>query len=1299
MASMDGRMSSLFKSRSNLLRAIDSSVGSSMCVLFGTVTLVWVVVMLASQQATRALKATLDEDLAAMATLLAAQIDADAHATLVDAEDEESPAYDEIVGRLRTALRPDLPFAYAYTMRATSAGLIFVVDGTPSGDADGDGVEDHSSLGELYPEVDPAMLTALTTGRPAVSPEPLTDRWGTFVSGFAPIRTSDGVIDGIVGVDYRAEHYMARLGVIRRAAAGAGIVGTLLATSLSVIVWSVLRRREDAIAERQRLARIAELTSNAVIITDVHGRIVWTNEGFTRISGYTAEEVKGKVPGHFLQSSRSDRGAIETMRNAVARGEPCQVEIVNRGKSGREYALEVEIQPVRDRLGVLTGFISVESDITERKRSQAALAESEARFRTLADAMPLMVWLSDTEGNLTDFNRGWLEFTGRSLREELDGGWLDGLHPDDRDGLVAHWRTALAARRPFKQTCRLRRRDGAYRWIEVQGVPRSGPDGTFEGYAGGCMDMTDAVEARERIARQEALLRETGAVAGVGGWELDVERGVLAWSDQTRRIHEVDDDMVPTLEAAIGFYPVDARPVIVDAVQRCIESGEPWDLELPFMSAKGRSLWVRAVGRAERRDGRTVRLFGAFQDVTSRHQADEALRIASEDARRLASAIDAHAEAVFLTDRSGRITRINQAFVRMSGYTAAEAIGQTPQILKSGETAPETYRKLWSTVLDGKPWSGRMCNRRKVSPGQVSDVTPESEARRAGDGSNAGRLYWVDASITPLLAEDGSIEGFVAVQRDVTDLVLAEEQEALRMEGVEAKLRVAEALAGDGALSARMKIAIEAIFRMRGLDPMCRGGVVTGVDGGVALETFAESGSFSADFGGNEYERLHEWLHGPAALAGAVSVIEECRAGEAGRDGSSELPAHGHYVVPLMDRSGLQPSCAAALVLFTEQFPIATHARLGALREIGELMTTAMLQDRAAALAESARAQAEAANAAKSEFLANMSHEIRTPMTAILGFADLLAEDGDRGGAPPQRLEYIDTIKRNGEHLLSIINDILDLSKIEAGKMSVECVEIDPRQVLLEVESLMSVKAKAKGIALRIEQDGPIPTTIRSDPVRLRQIVVNLVGNAIKFTDAGAVTIRVGMDRNDDDVSRLRVTVIDTGVGMAPQQIDRLFHAFEQGDMSTTRKFGGTGLGLRISRTLAQMLGGDVTVTSVLGEGSQFVATVATGAIDGIGMNGPARLRDVTIEPKRAAVMPAEGLPLAGLRIALAEDGIDNQRLVAVAGAGDDQQVEVLVRFRRGSARRRPASSLAGSTLRSISPTIKSSLPVRRWAW
>ncbi len=305
------------------------------------------------------------------------------------------------------------------------------------------------------------------------------------------------------------------------------------------------------------------------------------------------------------------------------------------------------------------------------------------------------------------------------------------------------------------------------------------------------------------------------------------------------------------------------------------------------------------------------------------------------------------------------------------------------------------------------------------------------------------------------------------------------------------------------------------------------------------------------------------------------------------------------------------------------------------------------------AIANSMAAEAEAANQAKSEFLANMSHEIRTPMTAILGYADILTSEGDITKAPPERINAIQTIRSNANYLLTIINDILDMSKIETGKMTVEQIETRPAEILDSAISLMSSQAQGKGIKLTAEYDTDIPERIISDPTRLRQILVNLLGNAIKFTEQGTIVVRLSLDPRDAEQRMMRFAVVDTGIGMTPEQRDRIarFESFSQADGSTTRKFGGSGLGLRISNSLACMLGGNIEVSSEKGVGSTFTVAVAPGDLTEVRLlsqeeiTGQLALQSGAEARKLLAAKT--GKPLEGKRLLFAEDGPDNQRLIS----------------------------------------------------
>ena len=408
-------------------------------------------------------------------------------------------------------------------------------------------------------------------------------------------------------------------------------------------------------------------------------------------------------------------------------------------------------------------------------------------------------------------------------------------------------------------------------------------------------------------------------------------------------------------------------------------------------------------------------------------------------------------------------------------------------------------------------------------------------------------------------------------------------------------------------------------------------------------------------------------LCGRAALSGDT-VFADC-VDDRHENTYEVMEDHGHYCIPLI-ASGKE--VIGVLTLYVEQGHRWDELEAAFLKTAASVLAGMVqsklardkLEKYAADLEivnrhlEGTSFAAQAATHAKSDFLANMSHEIRTPMTAIIGYIELIGEGcQNRCEFSHATSSHLEAVRRNADYLLGLINNILDLSKIEAGQCHVERIQCSLPQLVSEIVYLMKLRAREKGLSLVVQYDGSIPETIATDPIRLRQILVNLMGNAIKFTETGEVRVAIQILDRDRDEPRLQVKVIDTGIGMTQSQIPRLFQPFTQADSSTTRRFGGTGLGLAISKRLAEMLGGELHAEGVLHKGSVFTATVATGPLQNVRwLENPSEAESLDRQAEPA--LPRKKATIKG-RVLVVEDGPDNQRLISyvLKKAGADVRV------------------------------------------
>ncbi len=541
-----------------------------------------------------------------------------------------------------------------------------------------------------------------------------------------------------------------------------------------------------------------------------------------------------------------------------------------------------------------------------------------------------------------------------------------------------------------------------------------------------------------------------------------------------------------------------------------------------------------------------------LQDISELLQSDHTQR-------RLARAVDASAEAIYTTDAEGIIEYVNSAFTAITGYTSDDAVGATPRILQSGKTPATYYERMWRVLRSGQVWQGRLRNRRK--PG----------SHRPG-----GDHYWAQSTISPYFAASGELLGYVSVQRDITAEVASERRRAAESFAASLRAEIGRALQLDKPLRSRIDDVLE--IMERNFSAATHTGFAAALRlyaSEVAPKALSANGPSAMPAG---WEDVAQW---PALGAHDATTV--------GLEDAATQERLGGWVMAMIPIIHAQRVIGCLVMASAEPRHVPQSVRESALL-IGEMIGLAVADAAALRQAQIAREAAIEATGAKSKFLANMSHEIRTPMNGVLGMLDMLRHTE----LSAKQQDYVSIAFSSSESLLTVINDILDFSKIEAGKVTLESVPFDLRATVEDVATLFSAAAADKGVEVVCFVPPEVPTGVRGDPTRLRQILSNVIGNAVKFTEAGEVVVRVSNlaeppnAPGQNEQVALRIEITDTGIGMSPDAVNRLFEPFAQADSSMTRRFGGTGLGLAIARQLVELMGGSFTVHSVEGQGTTF---------------------------------------------------------------------------------------------------------------
>lgn len=765
----------------------------------------------------------------------------------------------------------------------------------------------------------------------------------------------------------------------------------------------------------------------------------------------------------------------------------------------------------RNERGAPVRMAGILTDITDRKLARQAVAESEERFRTMADSAPVLLWLVDPQGQRCFFNQAWLDFTGCNLKQELRDGWLANLHPEDQQTYLRAYFSAFQVHRPFETEYRLRRFDGEYRWILATDTPRFLPDGGFAGYIGSGIDITE----RKRSEEAQRFLAEASSVLATSlDYQVILEnlaRMTVPYLADYCIVDILQDDQSLQQVAVAHLQP--AKAELVQELRR----RHPFDPELDYGVAR-----VLKTGQPE----------------METHITEEVLEGYAQDAEHLR-----------------QLRELGPKSYIVVPLTARERILGAISFIFS--ESGRTYTAANLTVA-------------------------EDLARRAALAVDNARLYRKAQEIGDNL------------RRAI--IVLGEQQQQLRALQQLTNLLNQRLTDLPGLLQLMVEAVCNAIpkaeFGLIALYNRERNSLeltaATGTDNLSGASWFdIQEGVFGQVFATGESQLIHNQVAEPLNPATRVAscCVVPIQSVQAGRFG---ILAVGNWT----NSQAFNEEERILMIAFGEQAAIAlSNAQLiNALEEREARLATQneILAQQNREL-EHQRQQIQLQNLKlieatqlKSQFLATMSHELRTPMNAITGFSQLLLRQR-HNGLDPKQVDMVERILNNGKNLLTLINDILDLSKIEAGRMELNLENFDLQQLISETVAELQSLADQKGLNLQV-QGGLKNPQIHNDRLRLRQILVNLISNAIKFTETGGITLYLQEPQTD----QIEIQVQDTGIGIDKNHLRHIFNEFWQADQTTTRRHAGTGLGLAITARLLRMMSGNISVESEVGRGSTF---------------------------------------------------------------------------------------------------------------
>jgi len=880
-------------------------------------------------------------------------------------------------------------------------------------------------------------------------------------------------------------------------------------------------RRSEA-----RFRDVAESSSDWVWETDDDARLTYVSPRFQKLTGLHPSSILGRALTQLGGGESGSSAWRDVAANFKHRRAFHDLIIEFAATDGRQHRARLSGKPVLSSDGGFLGFRGTATDITSEIEADRRMHASEARLGEAIESMSAAFALFDADDRLVLCNDRYRELHGFMADRVKAGIRFEDLLRQSLTGLPLADEDAEEAESWVQKRLALHRaapsehlqHRGDDRWLQI--VERPTADG---GVLLVTSDVTDAKRREGALEANSQLLQATFDSLKHGLSVVDGERRLIAWN---RRFVELFNLPAAKLRKGMGWADLSR---LLPAEFAPAASDPDW-LPGGRMSAPppagGRCEVTR--GTVDIRARLNPMPGGAFSitysDISDAKARERQLAELAQRNSTLAAAVSSTSTGVLITDPNlpgNPIIFVNPAFTRITGYSADEAMGRSCRMLQGRDTDRATVDRL----------------RRAIQLRRAATVTLRNYRKD-------GRTFWNELSVSPVFDDRGNLMHFVGIQTDVTDRVRAEE--ALRKSEGDLRTLAETHAATLDSMPAHVAL-LDASGAIVSVNRMWR----------------EAAGEADATVGGNYVEFLQTTVgaHGQDAQAmarGLADVLEE------------NATSFSHeYMRPSDD----QFRWYNFLV-----HPVSTAEPVGA------VVVHFDITDRiiAEAALRQAKEQAEFANRSKSEFLANVSHELRTPLNAIIGFSEIMQHEMFGAMAQPQYREYIKDIRDSGVHLLEIINDILDLSKIEAGKFELHLEDFKLPDAIESCLRLVRDRASANDITLKTDLATDLPK-IHADVRAVKQMLINLLSNAVKFTPPGG---KVTIGARAGQRGELLLRVSDTGIGIAPENIEKALAPFSQVDNALNRKYSGTGLGLPLVRRLAELHGGDIQIDSKLGNGT-----------------------------------------------------------------------------------------------------------------